>query len=131
MGAKTEKSLKRLGARMVRQWNVGLGRPLCVLASSPNLWDDEIKQHRAKWWCCAEWRVNGVMVSLSESRVFQRGSEFTAYVRVDEMDECVFEADSAHEALRSAVAAAREACADADVGADELDGVSAMVKGVG
>lgn len=130
MDAKAAKKVKRLGARMVRQWGVGFGKPLCVMAGTPNLWDDEINQHRAKWWCLAEWRVNGVIVSLSESRVFQRGSEFTAYLSMDELGECSAKADSAHEALRLVVAAAREACANEDVDAGALEGVSAMIKGV-
>ena len=127
---------KATAAEMVSAWGLPLGVPVEIVGASSSVADYEIGGWRARWWASAEWVVDFVSVAVSETRVYGWGSTFSGHVRMNELDECVSEADSAHEALRLVVAAALEACGDADanvdVGADvaALEAVSAMIKGV-
>ena len=127
---------KKMAVEMVAVWNLPLGVPVEIVGASSSVADYDIGGWRGRRWALAEWVIDGVSVGVSETRVYGRGSTFSGFVRMNELGECVSEADSAHEALRLVVAAAREACDNADVDTDvdadvaALEGVSAMIKGV-
>lgn len=121
---------KKMATAMVVAWNLPLGVPVEIVGAVSSVADYDIGGWRGRWWASAEWVIDGVSVAVSETRVYGQGSTFSGFVRMNELDECTAQADSAHEALCLVVAAAREACANEDVDAGALEGVIAMIKGV-